>query len=113
MSNENEILNKILNEYTITQALSKIFSGEYVSTKMRKEAMKKAIDIVADEEKAKKSSEKFQNFFCEKLFKNLEGTQLKNAKSAFRALSTLIIASVFAKRIITPYIACKMSDEKS
>ena len=58
MSNGNEILNKILNEYTISQALSKIFSGEYVSTKERKEAMKKGIDIVANEEKAKKSSEK-------------------------------------------------------
>ncbi len=47
-----------MNEYTIKETLSKIFSGEYVSTKERKEAMKKAIDIVATEEKAKKSSEK-------------------------------------------------------
>lgn len=58
MSNENEILNKILNEYTITKALSKIFLGEDVSTKERKEAMKKAIDIVANVKKANKSNEK-------------------------------------------------------
>lgn len=71
MSNGNEILNKILNEDTIKETLSKIFSGEYVSTKERKEAMKKAIDIVANEEKAKKSSE------IEKLRINIQANAFK------------------------------------
>ena len=59
------------------------------------------------------SSEKFQDFFSEKLFSKLKGKDLKNAKTAFGALSTLILASVFAKRIVTPYIACKMSGDKN
>ncbi len=58
------------------------------------------------------SSERFQNFFSDKFFKKLDGAELKNAKNALSAFSTLIIASVFAKRIITPYVACKMAQEK-
>lgn len=55
------------------------------------------------------SSEKFQNFCTDKLFKSLKDKpkELKNAKSAFNAISTLVLASVCAKRIITPLIASK------
>lgn len=55
------------------------------------------------------SGGKFQNFVSDKLFKSLENDPkaLKSAKASFSALSTLILASVFAKRIVTPLIAAK------
>jgi len=58
------------------------------------------------------SSEKFQNFFADKLFKSIENPEdLKTAKSSFSALSTLVLASVFAKRILTPLFACVILDK--
>lgn len=56
------------------------------------------------------SSDKFQNFCTNKLFGSLKDSpkELKHAKTAFNALSTLVLASVFAKRILTPIIAVEM-----
>lgn len=56
------------------------------------------------------SSEKFQSFFTDKLFKSLKNSpkELKNAKAAFNAVSTLVLASIGAKRILTPLIATKI-----
>ena len=56
------------------------------------------------------SSDKFQNFCTNKLFSSLKNSpkELKHAKTAFNALSTLVLASVFAKRILTPIIAVEM-----
>lgn len=56
------------------------------------------------------SSDKFQNFCTNKLFSSLKDSpkELKHAKTAFNALSTLVLASVFAKRILTPIIAVEM-----
>ena len=55
------------------------------------------------------SSDKFQKFCTDKLFSSLKNSpkELKHAKTAFNALSTLVLASVFAKRILTPIIAVK------
>lgn len=57
------------------------------------------------------SSEKFQSFFTDKLFKSLKNSpkELKNAKAAFNAVSTLVLASIGAKRILTPLIATKIA----
>lgn len=57
------------------------------------------------------SSEKFQDFFTDKLFKSLKDSpkELKHAKTAFNAVSTLVLASVLAKRILTPLIASKLA----
>ncbi len=57
------------------------------------------------------SSKKFQNFFADKLFTSLKNSpkELKHAKAAFNAVSTLVLASVFAKRILTPLIASKVA----
>ena len=51
------------------------------------------------------SSEKFQSFFTDKLFKSLKNS----AKAAFNAVSTLVLASIGAKRILTPLIATKIA----
>ena len=60
------------------------------------------------------SSDKFQNFCTDKLFSSLKNSpkELKHAKNAFNALSTLILASVFAKRILTPIIAVKAASHQ-
>ncbi len=60
------------------------------------------------------SSDKFQNFCTNKLFSSLKDSpkELKHAKIAFNAVSTLVLASVFAKRIITPIIAIKTASHK-
>lgn len=57
------------------------------------------------------SSEKFQSFFTDKLFKSLKNSpkELKNAKAAFNAISTLVLASIGAKRVLTPLIATKIA----
>ena len=57
------------------------------------------------------SSEKFQSFFTDKLFKPLKDSpkELKNAKAAFNAVSTLVLASIGAKRILTPLLATKIA----
>ena len=57
------------------------------------------------------SSEKFQSFFTDKLFKSLKDSpkELKNAKAAFNAVSTLVLASIGAKRILTPLLATKIA----
>jgi len=61
------------------------------------------------------SSDKFQEFFADKLFSSLKNSpkELKHAKTAFNALSTLVLASVFAKRILTPLIAVAASSKKT
>lgn len=60
------------------------------------------------------SSDKFQKFCTDKLFASLKNSpkELKHAKTAFNALSTLVLASVFAKRILTPIIAVEMVSYK-
>ncbi len=57
------------------------------------------------------SSDKFQKFCTDRLFSSLKNSpkELKHAKSAFNALSTLVLASVFAKRILTPIIAVEFA----
>lgn len=53
------------------------------------------------------SSDKFQNFCTKKLFESLKNkpNELAHAKVAFSALSTLLLSSVLAKRILTPLVA--------
>ncbi len=60
------------------------------------------------------SSEKFQNFCTKKLFEPLKDSpkELKNAKAAFNTVSTLVLASVLAKRILTPLIATKLASDE-
>ena len=59
------------------------------------------------------SSDKFQDFICSKFLKSLEknSQDYKNAKSALSAISTLVLASIFAKRILTPLIASKIAEK--
>lgn len=59
------------------------------------------------------SSDKFQNFFADKLFKSLKDNPAKfaSAKTSFSAVSTLVLASVVAKRILTPLIATKIASQ--
>lgn len=56
------------------------------------------------------SSEKLQNGIAKKLFKPvLDDKKIFNAaKSSFSAISTMIVATLFAKRILTPLIASKI-----
>ncbi len=56
------------------------------------------------------SGEKLQNAITGKLFKPLinDKRALNAAKSSFSAISTMVVATLFAKRILTPLIASKM-----
>lgn len=60
------------------------------------------------------SGGKFQNFVSDKLFKSLKDNPkaLSAAKASFSALSTLVLASVSAKRVVTPLIASKFASYK-
>lgn len=56
------------------------------------------------------SNEKLQNNIANKLFKPIaENKKMFNtAKTSFSAISTMVIATLFAKRILTPFIASKI-----
>ena len=59
------------------------------------------------------SSKKFQDALSSKLLKSLEknSKEYANAKSALNAISTLVLASILAKRILTPLIASKIAEK--
>lgn len=56
------------------------------------------------------SNEKLQEGIARKLFKPVlnDKRAFKAAKTSFSAISTMIVATLFAKRILTPLIASKM-----
>jgi len=56
------------------------------------------------------SSEKFQNGISNRLFKSIANDKraFKAAAASFNAISTMVIATLFAKRILTPLIASKL-----
>ncbi len=56
------------------------------------------------------SNEKLQNSVADKLFKTLKNNpkQFAAAKASFSAISTMVIATLLAKRILTPFIATKV-----
>ncbi len=56
------------------------------------------------------SNENIQNGITNRLFKSIkDNSQMFNAaKASFSAISTMVIAALFAKRILTPLIASKM-----
>lgn len=57
------------------------------------------------------SSHKLQNVLTSNLFKSLSDNPeaLKSAKAAFSSLSTMFVATLFAKRILVPYISSKIA----
>lgn len=56
------------------------------------------------------SNEKLQNGITNKLFQSIKNNEkmFNAAKASFSAISTMVIATLFAKRILTPLIASKM-----
>lgn len=59
------------------------------------------------------ANKKLQNAMCSKLFSNLEKNSraYKNASRGFAALSTLIGATLFAKRVIVPAVSSKIAEK--
>ena len=57
------------------------------------------------------SSNKFQNFFSSKLFKNaLNNPELtENLKKSFASLSTLVVSTLLAKRLVVPLLATPLA----
>ncbi len=57
------------------------------------------------------SNDKIQNKVTDKLFKSIanDAKALKYAKGAFSTLSTMIIATLLAKRVIVPFISSKIT----
>lgn len=56
------------------------------------------------------SNEKMQNGIANKLFAPIKNNKraFNRARASFSAISTMVIATLFAKRILTPLIASKM-----
>ncbi len=56
------------------------------------------------------SNEKFQNSISNKLFSSIKDNKraFNAAKTSFSAISTMVVATLFAKRILTPIIANKV-----
>lgn len=56
------------------------------------------------------SNEKFQNGIAQKLFKPLKDNKraFNAAKTSFSAISTMVVATLLAKRILTPLIASRL-----
>lgn len=56
------------------------------------------------------SNKKIQNGITNKLFAPIKNNAraFKAAKASFSAISTMVIATLFAKRIITPFVASKI-----
>ncbi len=60
------------------------------------------------------SNEKLQNSISNKLFKSLKDNAraFNAAKTSFNAISTMVVATLLAKRILTPLIATKLVHKK-
>lgn len=56
------------------------------------------------------SNEKFQNNIAKKIFKPLKDNKraFNAAKTSFSAISTMVVATLLAKRILTPLIASRL-----
>lgn len=59
------------------------------------------------------ANKKLQNAICSRLFSNFEKNSraYKNASRGFAALSTLIGATLFAKRVIVPAVSSKIAEK--
>jgi len=57
------------------------------------------------------ASDKVQNAVTDKLFKSIadDAKALKYAKGAFRTLSSVILATLLAKRLVVPYVSSKIA----